>query len=197
MPYAKTRKTPSLNKAYAYVVSPHFGEAANALTDKLVQKGFDDDEARATIQQQAPSTPDLDPNWNTPYNAFTLETKIDKKDLPHSIELDSKNTLFFKPETTEDDIKAVCDRISPLEAASLKWKYGNYQKISAEPSPADKGEKFTVPRLMVELDGQFLFADPDIIFEHYDWNIGKTAKTRLEKEDFNIEETPEKALSLT
>jgi hypothetical protein len=47
---------------------------------------------------------------------------------------------------------------------------------------ADMGVTFIVPRLMVELDGQLLFADPDVIFEHYDWNIGKIAKTKLEKE---------------
>jgi type III restriction enzyme len=105
MPYAKTRKTPSLNKAYAYVVSPSFGDAALALTDKLIQKGFDDDEAAATIQQEIPVIPDLDPNWNTPYNAFILETKLIKKDLPPSVELDSKNTLFFTFDTTETDIK--------------------------------------------------------------------------------------------
>jgi type III restriction enzyme len=196
MPYAKSRKTPSLNKAYAYVVSPHFGEAADALTEKLIDKGFDDDEARATIQQEAPSHHDLDPNWNTPFNAFTLDTKILKKDLPASVELDSKNTLFFTPETTEADINSVCDRITPVEADSLRWKYHNFKKTSTEKSPADMGVTFIVPRLMVELDGQLLFADPDVIFEHYDWNIGKIAKTKLEKEDFNIEETPGKGFNI-
>jgi len=43
---------------------------------------------------------------------------------------------------------------------------------------------------LVELNGQLEFADPDILFEYYDWNIAKTGKTRLEKDDFNIEEIP-------
>ena len=46
MPYAKERKEASLNKAYAYVVSPKFGEAAQASTEKLKNKGFDVVEAR-------------------------------------------------------------------------------------------------------------------------------------------------------
>jgi type III restriction enzyme len=196
MPYAKTRKTPSLNKAYAYVVSPHFGEAALALTDKLIQKGFDDDEAAATIQQEVPSMQDLDTNWNTPFNAFKLETKINKKDLPSSVEIDSSNTLFFTPQTSEEDIQVVCDKVTPNEAATLKWKYGNYQKSSLEESPADKGETFIVPRLMVEIDGQLLFAEPNIIYEYYDWNFAEAAKSKLEKEDFNIEETPGKGFSI-
>ena len=49
---------------------------------------------------------------------------------------------------------------------------------------------------MVELDGLLEFADPDILFEHYDWNIAKTGKTHLEKEDFNIEETPGQGFSI-
>jgi len=192
MPYAKSRKIPSLNKAYAYVVSPHFGEAANALTEKLIKKGFDDYEAQFNIQQETPAAPDLAPNWNTAFNAFILNTKIDKSELPVSIELDGENTLFFTSATTQADITAVCDKISPVEAASLQWKYNNFRKTETEKSPADNGEVFKVPRLMVELDGQLLFADPNIIFEHFDWNIGKYAPAKLEKQDFNIEETPGK-----
>jgi type III restriction enzyme len=196
MPYAKSRNTPSLNKAYAYVVSPHFGEAASALIEQLSKKGFDDDEALSSIQQETPVTPDLDPNWNTPFNAFTLKIKIDKNELPASIDLDNKNTLFFTPKTTEADIKTVCDKISLIEAASLQWKYNNFKRTETEKSPADNGEIFKIPRLMVELDRQLLFADPDVIFEHFDWDIGKYAPTKLEKSDFNINETPGKGFHI-
>jgi type III restriction enzyme len=43
---------------------------------------------------------------------------------------------------------------------------------------------------MIELDGQLEFAEPHLIFEYYNWNIAKEAKTRLEKEDFDIQEVP-------
>ena len=190
MPYAKVRKTPSLNKAYAYVVSQHFSEAADTLTDKLIQKGFDDDEARTSIED---NQLDLNPDWNLPYNAFKLETKIERNELPENVELDSNNTLFFTHKTTDADLKVVYDIISKTnmkEAASLMQKHDLFKKIKDEISPASKGEKFVVPSLMVELDGQFEFACPDRIFEHYQWNIAKEAKTHLEKSDFNIEEIP-------
>jgi type III restriction enzyme len=154
MPYAKSRKMSSLNKAYAHVVSAHFGAAAAALTDKLINKGFDDEEALASIQLQPPVNEELDQNWITPYNAVTLTTKLDKKSIPPSIELDSKNTLFFSGNTTQDDIKAVCEKISKDEALTLQWKYDNYIQADTKPSPADEGLSFKVPRLMVELDGQ-------------------------------------------
>ncbi len=188
MPYAKNRKTPSLNKAYAYVVSSHF-DTAEVIIEKLRTKGFDNDEAAASVQQENPAENNLDPNWGSPHNAFILTTKIDRKALPPSIELDSKNTLFFNPQTTPDDIKVVCDKITKPEAASLQWKFNNYKQSNKEPSPADKGITFKVPKLMVELDGQLVFADANTIFEYFDWNIGKYAPTKLEQNDFNIEET--------
>ena len=50
MPYAKRRPTADLNKAYAFLSEPSFGEAARALADKLVDMGFEEDEALDNIE---------------------------------------------------------------------------------------------------------------------------------------------------
>jgi type III restriction enzyme len=150
MPYAKTRKSPLLNKAYAYVVSSHFGEAAAALTEKLVNKGFDNGEAQSTIQREPPKVPDLNPNWNIPYNQFKIDEPLKPSDIPVSIEFDNKDTLFFTPDTTGEDIEKVCGKISSSEAADLKWKFLAYKRTDKEPSPASEGVPFTAPRLMFE-----------------------------------------------
>ena len=50
MPYAKRRQTADLNKAYAFLSEPSFGEAARALADKLVDMGFEEDEALDNIE---------------------------------------------------------------------------------------------------------------------------------------------------
>jgi type III restriction enzyme len=195
MPYAKTRTSPLLNKAYAYVVSPHFGEAAAALTEKLVNKGFDNGEAQAAIQQDRPGVPDLNPNWNSPDNQFELKDKIRPTDIPSSINFDNKNTLFFTPDTTEADVKKVCAKISRSEAADLVWKFTAYKKTGRTPSPASLGIPFTVPRLMFEVpysgavQGELLFAAPETIFETFDWNIIDYAAPRLDETEFKIEET--------
>ena len=52
MPYARTRKLAELNKAYAHVAEPDFAEAAKSLVDKLVEMGFDDSEARDSIESE-------------------------------------------------------------------------------------------------------------------------------------------------
>ncbi|MDR1149491.1 MAG: DEAD/DEAH box helicase family protein, partial [Spirochaetaceae bacterium] len=189
MPYARTRKNPALNKAYAYVVSPHFGEAAAVLTEKLINKGFDDDEAQSTIQQEQPKLPDLDPNWNTPFNQYQTKGKLNPVDIPATIQFDKKDTLFFTPETTDEDIKKLCEKLPLKEVADVIWKFETYKKGDAFPSPASKGIPFIVPRLMFEAQGEVLFADPDTIFETFDWNIGKYAEPRLIENEFNIGET--------
>ena len=50
MPYAKRRKDNNLNCAYAFLSEPTFGEAARALVDKLVAMGFEEEEARDSIE---------------------------------------------------------------------------------------------------------------------------------------------------
>jgi type III restriction enzyme len=190
MPYAKARKTPSLNKAYAYVVSPHFGEAAAALTEKLINRGFDGDEAQSAVQQEPSEMPDLNPNWNTPYNQFKLSGTIKAADIPPSVTVENHNTLFFTSETTAEDIKKICTKINLQEAADLIWKFESYKKIDTIPTPASKGVRFTVPRLMFKTQGELLFADSDTIFEQFDWNISNYASAELDKSEFHIEETP-------
>ncbi|MDR1350766.1 MAG: DEAD/DEAH box helicase family protein [Zoogloeaceae bacterium] len=189
MPYAKTRKSPMLNKAYAYVVSPHFGEAAAALTEKLINKGFDNGEAQATIQQEQPKTQDLNPNWNAPFNQFIVSGKIEISDVPSTLKIENNNTLLFTLETTEEDIDAICGKISSDEAADLKWKFTAYKKTDTMPSPASQGIEFIAPRLMFETQGKLLFATPEIIFETFDWNITEYAPPRLDEAEFKIEES--------
>ena len=52
MPYAERRQSAALNKAYAYVSEPSFGNAARALVDKLVSMGFEEEEAQSNIQSE-------------------------------------------------------------------------------------------------------------------------------------------------
>ena len=131
-------------------------------------------------------------NRNNYTNQFKLNKTIDKNVVLPSIELNKDNTLFFTPETTEADIEKVCSKIAPNEAADLIWKFRNYKAGNTEQSPASLGEQFTVPRLMFEVQGEFIFAEPDTIFEQFDWDIKDYAFCELPPAEFNIEETPGK-----
>ncbi|MCP5277695.1 MAG: DEAD/DEAH box helicase family protein [Thiobacillus sp.] len=49
MPYARSRKSPLLNRAYAHVASPRTLEVANDLADRLVAMGFEEMEAAQAV----------------------------------------------------------------------------------------------------------------------------------------------------
>jgi type III restriction enzyme len=138
------------------------------------------------VQQEFPLIDSL------PYNQFKITEKISKNDLPFNIELDKDNTLFFKPETTIEDINKVCEKLKPLEAEGVKQKYTYFVKINLEQTPATKGEKICVPRLMFENDGEMLFADPETIFENFDWDIKEYDSCELTQNEFDIQEMPGK-----
>ncbi|WP_199862940.1 DEAD/DEAH box helicase [Pseudomonas syringae] len=58
MPYAKERKEPKLNQAYAHIIAESFASAASQLTDRMVANmGFDPFEAAIAFTQ--PTEPDL------------------------------------------------------------------------------------------------------------------------------------------
>ncbi len=51
MPYAKRRKVEALNRAYAHLATPSFSRAAQELTDKLINMGFEAMEIPAHLQR--------------------------------------------------------------------------------------------------------------------------------------------------
>ena len=60
MPFAERRDEAELNRSYAHVSEPSFSQAANALRDKLVAMGFDEEEAALNIEHELHSEDELD-----------------------------------------------------------------------------------------------------------------------------------------
>src|SRR3546814_17758829 len=54
MPFAQRRVSEELNRAYAHVSEANFATAAQALTDKLTEMGFDERSARQAIIETPP-----------------------------------------------------------------------------------------------------------------------------------------------
>lgn len=189
MPYAKSRKISILNKAYAYVMSTKFGDSTECIVKKLADKGFSDEEALSVVEQQAPN-----------YGLFGIdkqnkvilrpETVISTKELPVTITLQKENdgshSINFTNETTVEDIEKIKPMLDAPTAFELETKFANYKKIMTEPSPAKNGEKFIAPRMMVDIQGEFEFADADIVFENFDWDLEEYAPYKLEANEFKI-----------
>lgn len=187
MPYAKARQSAALNKAYAYVLSQRFGEATGAIVSKLAAKGFDDAEAAAAVEQKLSELPRL--FGRREIDKVDLERPITAAELPASIKTENDGrTIIFTPETSEDDIKRLIPLVSPEKASEIHYKYGNYRLADREAPPAARqGASFSAPKLMVELQGKLVLAEPAVFFMRFDWDIAKLAGAKLDEHEFGIE----------
>jgi type III restriction enzyme len=185
MPYAKRRGVPALNRAYAFVLSKTFGEAAAALVNKLKNKGFDDGDVADAIELRY--TEDSGFFGRYELDRVDLDEPLSVAEVPETIKTENGGkTIVFTPETTEADVESIVKNVPPKIAEEIRWKFSNCRWTNAAPPPARMGAKFRVPRMMVELQGEFELADPDRIFEEYDWNIIDFADPKMDEREFNI-----------
>ena len=191
MPYAKSRSISALNKAYAYVLSPKFGVATDCIVKKLGDKGFSDDEALSVVEQKTVSNDLFSSNPQPNKVILKPETVIKAQDLPSTITLarenDGAQSITFTSQTTQEDIEKVKLVLDDDNAKfELENKFANYKKEQEEPSPAKNGEKFKVPQMMVELQGELELADPEVVFEYFDWDLNDYAPYQLNENEFTI-----------
>jgi type III restriction enzyme len=77
MPYARRRRSPALNRAYAHVIARSFSEAAGALVDRMVANmGFEALEAAALLQPEAATLPLFDETAPAAAPAFALTIEL-------------------------------------------------------------------------------------------------------------------------
>lgn len=189
MPYAKNRKISALNRAYAYVLSPKFGVATDCIVKKLENKGFSDEEAQNVIER-TPANDLFSSNPQPNKIILTSETIIKTQDLPKTItiqkESNGSHSIVFSNETTSDDIEKIKPMLNENEQFELETKFENYKNRQEEPTPAKNGEKFKVPQMFVELQGELELADPEIVFEYFDWDLNEYAPYQLNENEFKI-----------
>ena len=203
MPYAKRRKVTELNKAYAYLSEPSSGEAARTLADKLVAMGFEEDEARDNIEQVQGELGSEDglfsPN-DQPQPAFrhTLAATPEILSALKQTQRDGVTVSETGSGTVEITIagqvdahleQAICTVLPEAERLRIAESFETYRKlVKKQLSPAEQDEKFEVPRLMAELQGELEFADTDVFMEDHDWSL-LNHSPHLDEHEFTIRET--------
>lgn len=201
MPYAARRKASELNRAYAFLSEPKFGEAARSLVDKLVAMGFEQEEARESIEQAQPAL-DLD---GGPFDPGVITKPVFRHTVSATPEMKAalRNREGVSVRETEDgklEIAVAGYVFNELEysiANSLpETEHGEFAEAVAlyradvhdRLSPAERGEHFTIPRLMVEIQGELAFAETDLFMEFHDWSL-LDYPARLMESEFAIRET--------
>ena len=178
MPYATTRSQAALNRAYAHVSSPRFGEGAKALTDTLIDKmGFQPDEAAQAVEQRQATLPGLDTNGDlfsrAPVLLETLDSAPDLSGLAPEVaervqietRPDGSVTVTVQGEIPEELEQRLVATMTPerqerVRAAVQRHRITHRNSIA----PAERGEKFAVPRLfIVDEQGELDLAEKEFL----------------------------------
>lgn len=203
MPYAKRRQAPDLNKAYAFLSEPSFGEAARALADKLVDMGFEEEEALDNIepvQRTLDLQSDLFGPPEKPEPVFRYTTPATPEILSELREAEHDGLLAR--ETAEGQVEialtgwinqdreqAIAETLPEQERKGFATAVAQHRAAVKEHlSPAEQGQPFNVPRLMAEIQGTLECADADVFMEYHDWSL-LDYSPKMDEREFTIRET--------
>ena len=201
MPYAKRRKAEDLNRAYAFLSEPSFGEAARSLADKLVAMGFEEDEALDNIEP-AQTSLDADTGLFGPRDKPKPTFKHTVTATPEVVAELKKREGVSVRETDDGKVeiavtgrvdggleKAIVEALPETERTGFSAAVTKYRvEVKDQLSPAEQGEAFEVPRLVSEIQGEFEFADTDVFMEFHDWSL-LDHSSKLGEGEFAIRET--------
>jgi len=209
MPYAKRRAIPDLNNAYAHVISQSFMDAAEGMYSRLLNMGFDEQEAADNVQEVAIPLPGVDltslPLMRvgaspTPPPPLTMT-------LPKAPDLDAvadeARQYVSVTKNADGTVQVVCAGIVPAEieaaiiAAAPKQEDEIRSKVavhrarvraSLPPTPSQQGKRFAVPQLMLEFGGSLELPEQETILFATDWSPLKHTVS-MEPGEFDYDET--------
>jgi len=195
MPYAKRRKHEELNKAYAHVSSTSWPNAVKLLHDKLVENmGFEQDEANDSIETRQPGL-----GLSEPGESFRKPEELTLV-LTGNVEIAEEDKKSVVIETTKTGVVAkVVGLISDATQSALIGSYDGDDAANAKAklqvhqatfqrylAPANRGEKFIIPQLCLELDGEWGVPDPAAFRYAGNWNL--TGPVELSEAEFSLQE---------
>lgn len=205
MPYAQNRANPVLNRAYTHVSSPRFGEGAAALKDTLIQKmGFQPDEAAAALEQRQPPLPGIgtapDLLNRAPVLLETLDTAPDLTGLAPEIAErvqvlardDGTVTVTVQGEISEELEQRLVANLTPERRERIRAAVHRHRITHRNSmAPAERGEKFAVPRLFLDIQGELELAEKELILDLGGWTLN-TYAAQLTPDEFAIHDTAER-----
>jgi type III restriction enzyme len=199
MPYVTKRQHDELNRAYAFATSSDFIQSANALTEALVDSGFERFEAKTMVKSAETTDGGYLPLFSEPIIEL-IEAKPDMAALP--VALRQKVSVQEKEEGFE--IIYIGPPLSAVESETLKASVVSSEDKKAverltrksrgeECSPAAMGTKFSVPAMAIRIDNQLeLFEDQ---FRDIPWKLSNCDAVLTERE-FSLPKEEEKIVNI-
>ncbi|HEX6912874.1 MAG TPA: hypothetical protein VF142_20870, partial [Longimicrobium sp.] len=201
MPYARRRRSDALNRAYAFLSEPSFSHAAQTLVDKLVSMGFQEDEARESIevvQQELYEDDTLFAVAARPQPTFTHTVEAAPELI---LQLEQHEGVTVQPAEdgrvriavagrVDDALaQAIAGTVEQAERARLAEAIARHNvAVNDRLSPAQRGETFAVPALVTEIQGTLELVDTELLIEDHEWSL-LDHSPRLGEDEFSIRET--------
>ena len=203
MPCARRRGVEELNKAYAFMSESEFGQTAKALVDKLVSMGFEEEEARDSVEQVQLN---LDGQGDMfrgeeetqPVFSYTIAADGDVVSELHKVACDGvtiRDTedglveVSVTGPVNDERVQTVCAMLPERDRRRFIREVEQYRVESrSRLSPAGRGEPFRVPRLMAETQYGMEFADSETFAESHDWSL-LDHSPNMDEREFAIRET--------
>ncbi len=160
LPGARRKVRAEFNMAYAFAASENFGEAAKALTDALVESGFERQEAKDLITQ-APPPPIADlPLFAPPATTVTLYeipdfsklSKVLAERLTFNAGTQELTITGVLGEQDRESLRAAMTTDSGQAAIERAYRLSRGHIVTDSSSPAERGEIFTIPVLAIRQD---------------------------------------------
>ncbi len=201
MPYAKRRRDNDLNRAYAFLSEPTFGEAARALVDKLVAMGFEEEEARDSIESTQELLDD-DSDLFSPRDKQKTVFEFEISPIPQILAAlrntqgvtvhekeDGTAEISIAGYVSEELEREIVGKLPEAERSGFADAAARHRRDTMKLlTPAGRGEPFAVPRLMAQIQGKLELADSDLFMESHDWSL-LDHSPKLTEEEFAIRET--------
>jgi type III restriction enzyme len=195
MPYAKKRQAPELNKAYTHVSSASLVATSEKLTDRLVDMGFEKQEAEAYVYEQQSSLllPAGQPTFEVTLTSEPDLSLISEEDKPFiaieklPIGLYQVSVTGKTPEEQQNRIQAVAESITNTEDKvefTLKATVHEQERF-ANLSPSQRGESFIVPQLCLNFEDGVELAERELFLDENGWNLLEYSPI-LNSNDFSV-----------
>lgn len=199
MPYVTKRQKDELNRAYAFATSTAFVESANALTEALVDSGFEAFEAKAMVMPAETRGDEYLPLFNEPISE-TIKEKPNLEDVPESLrkKINLQETkegveiVYAGPPITAKEADALKATVTSTDGKKSIERLVT-KSHGQESTPAAMGEKFAVPILAVRIDKQLEIFDDQ--FREVPWKLSSCDAT-LPEEDFSLPKGEERIASI-
>lgn len=201
MPYARKRDRDALNRAYANLTSKSFSEAAYALRDRLIAMGFEEGEAEDNIlPQQVEMDEGLFGHTMRPRPSVSIAVAASADAVrgaataaPAKVSVtpvdDGSATIRISGFLTDEEKSKVIAALPAEAVAGFEDAVATYEAESLhQASPAERGDSFIVPALVVPIQGDLELADIDVFMEDHDWSL-RNHSPRMDSGEFSIQET--------